>query len=57
MNDHPELKPCPMCGYKADVQERPDGWFITCFQWGCRQVEAPKYEDAVKLWNEPRQSL
>lgn len=52
-----KLNPCPMCGSRADVQNRDlpkPSVFITCSRIGCFDVIAPDLESASKLWNEKR---
>ena len=59
-----ELKPCPFCGSKAKLIQRPNGLFeIGCFDmmcqaWKCTDIECEdcnsgydNEDDCIKLWN------
>lgn len=49
-----KIKRCPGCGGDADMQERNGQIQITCFKYGCIQIIASTFDDAVKMWNEKR---
>lgn len=50
------LKPCPCCGAPADfVDSSVTGEVtITCSKHGCKMVVGRDFNDASKIWNEPR---
>lgn len=53
----PSLNPCPHCGAAGNISRAENTVIITCSKRGCRSVEARTFDDARKMWNEPRKSL
>lgn len=55
-DEHPELKPCPICGATAGVTAKPEyggAFFAHCTKFGCVEIRTGfgSYQQAAKEWN------
>lgn len=55
-DEHPKLKPCPICGSPAEITARPesgDAFFVCCTKTGCIEMNAGfgNYQQAAEAWN------
>lgn len=55
-DEHPELKPCPICGETAEVTAKPEyggAFFAHCTKFGCIEIRTGfgNYQRAAEAWN------
>jgi hypothetical protein len=47
----PELKPCPCCGGKATLMDRPS-FYVECIKCGLRTSEdSDSFTEPIEMWN------
>lgn len=55
-DEHPKLKPCPICGSPAEIATKPeygDAFFAHCTKFGCIEIRTGfgNCQQAAEAWN------